>query len=144
MLSVLLLASCSSKYDKDTVTQYFKEVKELNQLLINNKQQLRGSEGLHAISENIPESNNFIKLLGQELNLTEIVLYNIEGQETKPGLAYRFGNRTTEKHHSYLIYAQNRSDLESFRHYEQFVDCGKSEKIDENWAFSKITINCNN
>ena len=96
MLSVILFASCSSKYDKDTITQYFKEVKELNQLLINNKQQLRGSEGLHAISENIPESNNFIKLLGQELNLTEIVLYNIEGQETKPGLAYRFGNRITE------------------------------------------------
>jgi hypothetical protein len=127
-----------------SVTQYFKEVKELNQVLIKNKQQVRDSEGLDAISENIPESKDLIKLLEQELNLTEIALYNIDGQKSKLGLAYRFGNSTEENHYSYLIYAQNQPDLESFKYYEQFVDCGKSEMIDENWAFSKITVDCNN
>ena len=144
ILTVVLLASCSTQYDKKKVTQYLKEVKELNQILIRNKQKVRDSKGIDVISEKIPESKDFITLLEQELNLTDIGLYNIDGQETKLGFAYRFGNRTKEKYYSYLIYAENVGDLESFKHYEQFVDCGKSETIDENWAFSMITVDCNN
>ena len=144
ILTVILLTSCSTQYDKETVTQYLKEIKELNQILIRNKQKVRDSDGLDAISEKIPESKDFIKLLEQELNLTEIGLYNIDGQEIKLGFAYRFGNRTEEKQYSYLIYAQNETDLESFKHYEQFVDCGKLEDINNHWVFSRITLDCNN
>ena len=49
-----------------------------------------------------------------------------------------------EKQYSCLIYAQNEADLESFKHYEQFVDCGKLEDINNHWVFSRITLDCNN
>ncbi len=37
ILTVFLLSSCSSQYDKKLLTEYFKEVKELNQILVNLK-----------------------------------------------------------------------------------------------------------
>ena len=111
---------------------------------MNHQELVRKSGGLEAISENIPEAKDLIKLLAQELNLTEIELYNINGEETGPGLAYRFGNPATDHSYSFLLFSRSQDDLESFRYYEQFVDCGKSEILNEHWAFSRIEVDCNN
>lgn len=81
ILTVFLLNSCSSQYDKNQVTEYFKEVKELNRILINHIGQVRNSDGLQTFSQNIPESRDLIELLDQKLNLTKIELYNVDGKQ---------------------------------------------------------------
>gem|GEM_PF-5522015 len=97
------------------------------------------------ISTELTQTKVLIEVLKNELNLTEIEFHDkIDGNENHVGLAYRFGNPNTEKNYSFLVFTRNQDDLEPFRNYEQFTDCGKSEIIDEHWAFSKITVDCNN
>ena len=143
ILTILLLTSCSSNYDKREVTKYLKDVKELNQILISQKESLKWKNDLMTISTTIPQTRRLMKLLENKLNLTEIEFHdNIDREQNHFGLAYRFGNPSTDKKYSFLIFSQD--DLESFRYYEQFSDCGESEILEGNWAFSKITVDCNN
>ena len=143
VLTILLLTSCSSKYDKLEVTKYFEELKELNQILLNHTDQLEWQSDPTRVSSKISQAQDLIKLLSNELNLSEIEFHRkIEGKADHLGLAYRFGDPKTEKNYSFLIFTQNQRDIESFRHYEQFADCGKFETIQDHWAFSRITVDC--
>jgi hypothetical protein len=144
ILTIFLLASCSSKYDKLEVTKYLEELKELNQVLLNHTDRLEWQNDPMCVSSEIPQTQNLIELLIKELNLSEIEFHRkIKGKADHLGLAYRFGDPKTEKNYSFLIFTQNEGDLESFRHYEQFLDCGKPEPIQDHWAFSRIIVNCN-
>lgn len=145
ILTVLILTSCASKYDRNEVTKYFKEIKELNQILINQTDQLEWKNDPMTISTEIVQTKDLIEFLKNELNLTEIEYHDkIDGKENHVGLAYRFGNPNTEKNYSFLIFTKNQDNLKVFKHYEQFVDCGKSENINDHWAFSRIIVDCNN
>jgi hypothetical protein len=127
------------------VSKYLTEVKELNRILINLNDQLEWENDPATISSKFPQTQDLIEILENNLNLTQIEFHNkIYGESDRIGFAYRFGNPETEKTFSFLIFTQNKNDLESFRHYEQFIDCGKTEIIENNWAFSRITVNCNN
>ena len=43
---IFLLTSCSSPYDKEQVTEYFREINELNQILMDHEEQLKNNGGL--------------------------------------------------------------------------------------------------
>lgn len=127
------------------MTEYFNEVKELNQILIHHSDQLEWENNPTTISTEISQTKDLIELLKNELNLTKIEFHHkIDGQANHLGIAYRFGDPLNDNNYSFLIYTQNQDDLESFRNFEQFIDCGKSEIIDDHWAFSRITVDCNN
>lgn len=145
IFSVLILTSCYSKYNRNEVTKYFEEIKELNQILIDQIDQLEWKNDPMTISTEITQTKDLIEFLKTELNLTEIEFHDkIDGKENHVGLAYRFGNPNTEKNYSFLIFTKNQDDLKVFNHYEQFVDCGRSENINSHWAFSRIIVDCNN
>ena len=119
------------------------ELNELNKILIDEQDKLDWRNTPSTISPKIPEGQKLLNRLGKQLSLTEIEFHGeIDGQTNHPGLAYRFGATSTEKTYTYLIFVKDPDDLESFRHYEQFTQCGKSEIIDANWAFSKTTMSC--
>lgn len=122
---------------------HFSEIEELNKVIINSKDLLEWQNDPDSISNKIPESLEVIEMLKNELNLSEIEIHKkIDGLENNLGISYRFGNSKNETQINYLIFAENKNNLDSYRGYEQFIDCGKSDDVNQNWAFNTIDLNC--
>lgn len=118
----------------------FKKVEKLNLILIENNSIIKnsGQNCLIEIENNIIESNNLVNNL-KEKGLISIACYrNMYGSET----IYLFKGSKDKVY--YFIFAEKEGRLERLRGYEQFIDCAKQKKINNNWILSEINYNCNN
>ncbi|MCK4635505.1 MAG: hypothetical protein KAT32_01455 [Candidatus Moranbacteria bacterium] len=118
----------------------FKKVKELNSILLENGV-VDENINWHCLSdiENKSfESSDLIKNLKKE-RLVDVECFNYpEGV----GIAYEF--EISKEKGYYFIFAEKEGRLERLRGYEQFIDCVKQKKINNNWILSEINYNCNN
>ena len=144
LLSILtILVFVSSCNNGKNIKNHFSEIQELNKILKNHSNELRWRNKPDSIAIAIPETKEIINLLTKKTKLIEIEYNNIEDSVQYLGLAYKFGNQKTDTYNYYMIYSDRKEKLSYYILYEQFSDCAKMTKINENWAFSQIQNNCN-
>jgi hypothetical protein len=127
---------------------HFSEIQELNTILLSNQNNLNWENNPDTIAIKLQSTNDIIQSLKTNLNLTHIESHQIvrlQDNVQKSGLAYYFGNRTSQKEdYVILIFGEDKNTLNTFKYYEQFSDCSKRENINNHWEFAIIEPDCNN
>ena len=139
LLIWLLSPPCKSFSSEEKFKKEQETLNELNHLILENFDEIDKQYNIDFIKDSIQNAKILVEHLKNELNLTKIELYYINGDATELGVAYGFQNRYFKNVSYYMLFSNNPEKSESFASYEQFTDFNtKRTRIDANWTYSEI------
>ena len=131
-----ILSSCFQ--NSNDFRNSFEELKELNELLIDNRIRLNGENDVVLALEKIEGAKRLLLKLKFNLNLCEIEYYNLDEANTF-GIVYKFVCNSDKYY--FMLYIDDPLSREEFISHEQLCDFGDEiEFFNERWTYRRINI----